>query len=248
MIEYESSLRLPVLVVGAALVALVLAGSAHAAGGSPVPAPDDPPPGLQVTAAKKARDVPTPRATKETAPTTPPTQRATKATTPPTSASALVPTPDAPLAPTAAPKPAADSSGANGTETKRATPEASPSSRPSTPRVAVQSVAPAVVRAQRTVEPPVRTARSEPRPRPRKPAKPRQAKPLATRAAEVATPVVRLPHDAIRLGLPVGALIVGRPGSDPDAGLLVLAALLLVVAGAGTLVVGLAARGAVRHA
>ena len=75
-----------------------------------------------------------------------------------------------------------------------------------------------------------------------------EPKPPASRTDEVSEPVARLPHDAARLGLPVGALIVGRPASGPDAGLLVLAALLLVVAAVGTLVIGVAARSAARHA
>ena len=75
------------------------------------------------------------------------------------------------------------------------------------------------------------------------PPPPKTSKSSKTRVARVSEPLVRrLPHDALRLGLPVGALIVGRPGAEPDAGLLALAGLLLVVAAAGTLVVGVAAR------
>ena len=76
----------------------------------------------------------------------------------------------------------------------------------------------------------------------------RSSKSSKTRVARVSEPLVRLPHDALRLGLPVGALIVGRPGAEPDAGLLALAGLLLVVAAAGTLVVGVAAREALGRA
>jgi hypothetical protein len=43
----------------------------------------------------------------------------------------------------------------------------------------------------------------------------------------------------------VGALLVGRPDAGPDAGLLLLAGLLLAVAAAGALVLGVAVRRAV---
>ena len=93
MIAYESSSRLPVLVMGVALVALALGGSAQAAGGSPVPVPDDPPPGIALTRVKVVQPVAAPRATKEAA-ATPTTQ-------------ASVPTPDPPVVPTTAKQPEA---------------------------------------------------------------------------------------------------------------------------------------------
>ena len=86
MIEHESSSRLPVLAVGVALVALALAGSAHATGGSPVPVPDDPPPGVALTRVKVVQPVAASRATKEAA-AAPTTQ-------------ASVPSPDPPVVPT----------------------------------------------------------------------------------------------------------------------------------------------------
>jgi hypothetical protein len=117
------------------------------------------------------------------------------------------------------------------------------------PVAAVARVVPLPVTPTRTTKPPTRVARSERQaPRAKRPPPESKPKPLATRAAKVVTPVTSLPRDALRLGLPVGALIVGRPGASPDAGLLVLAALLLVVAAAGTLVLAVAARGAARHA
>ena len=67
-------------------------------------------------------------------------------------------------------------------------------------------------------------------------------------AAEPAATALRVPHDTLRLALPVGALIVGRPDRGPDAGLLVLAAFLLATAAAGGFVLGIAARSAASHA
>ena len=68
------------------------------------------------------------------------------------------------------------------------------------------------------------------------------------KAAKASTPVLRVPHDTIRLALPIGALIVGRPDRGPDTALLVLAALLLATAAAGGFVLGIAARSAASHA
>jgi hypothetical protein len=57
-----------------------------------------------------------------------------------------------------------------------------------------------------------------------------------------------VPHDPIRLALPVAALVVGRPDRGPDTALLVLAAFLLATAAAGAFVLGIAARSAASHA
>ena len=249
MIYWESSLRLPVLVagVGAIVLALGLAASAQAAGGSPLPAPDDPPPGLELTRTKVVRTVPTTRPTKEAAP-----KKA--ATTPASSTAVPVPTPDAPLESTSAPQTPPASSAPDGAQTERAVSVAPKVSRRSAPRPAVRVAAAPVVAEvatptpTRITTPPARAARSEPSAPAKKRSSRPEPKPLATQGAEPPVPVARIPHDALRVGIPIGALIVGRPGSDPDAGLLVLAAMLLVTVAVGTLVLGLAARGAARHA
>jgi hypothetical protein len=57
------------------------------------------------------------------------------------------------------------------------------------------------------------------------------------------------PRDAIRLRLPVGVLALRAPGEDGmSSGLLVAAALLLATAAGGSLLMGVAARSATRHA
>ena len=64
----------------------------------------------------------------------------------------------------------------------------------------------------------------------------------------VTLPAAR-PRDAVRLGLPVGALAPHAPGDDGmKGGLLVAAALLLAAAAGGSLLLGIAARTATRHA
>ncbi len=235
MIAYESSSRLPMLVMGVALVALALGGSAQAAGGSPVPVPDDPPPGIALTRVKVVQPVAAPRATKEAA-ATPTTQ-------------ASVPTPDPPVVPTTAKQPEAQAPRGAGAGSGATTPTRV--SRPSSPRVVARTVAPVaapVVTTRRATTQPMVVKRSARAVERKNPPPPKTSKSSKTRVARVSEPLVRLPHDALRLGLPVGALIVGRPGAEPDAGLLALAGLLLVVAAAGTLVVGVAAREALGRA
>ena len=236
MIAYESSSRLPMLVMGVALVALALGGSAQAAGGSPVPVPDDPPPGIALTRVKVVQPVAAPRATKEAA-ATPTTQ-------------ASVPTPDPPVVPTTAKQPEAQAP-ARSRRRERGDARQPRVSRPSSPRVVARTVAPVaapVVTTRRATTQPMVVKRSARAVERKNPPPPKTSKSSKTRVARVSEPLVRLPHDALRLGLPVGALIVGRPGAEPDAGLLALAGLLLVVAAAGTLVVGVAAREALGRA
>ena len=69
-----------------------------------------------------------------------------------------------------------------------------------------------------------------------------------TRVARSSEPLVRLPHDALRLGLPSERSSSDDPEPSPTPELLALAGLLLVVAAAGTLVVGVAAREALGRA
>lgn len=60
--------------------------------------------------------------------------------------------------------------------------------------------------------------------------------------------VLALPRDVVRLGLPAAALVVADPVEGPPAGLLVAAGLLLAAAAGGSLLLGVAARSATRHA
>ncbi|HEX2302192.1 MAG TPA: hypothetical protein VHH57_01100 [Gaiella sp.] len=82
--------------------------------------------------------------------------------------------------------------------------------------------------------------------RPAKKAAPKP-KPAEQKRAE-APPVVRVPRDAVRLGLPLATLAPRRPGDDVPVGPLVAAALLLGAAAGGSLLVGVAARSATRQA
>jgi hypothetical protein len=59
---------------------------------------------------------------------------------------------------------------------------------------------------------------------------------------------VSAPRDAVRLGLPLGVLRPLGPDESLPVGLLVAAALLLCAAAGGSLILGVAARSATRHA
>ncbi len=60
--------------------------------------------------------------------------------------------------------------------------------------------------------------------------------------------MIRLPHDTLRLGLPVAVLGRIDEETSTQVALLVAAALLLAASGAGGLVVGLSTRRLVREA
>ena len=95
-----------------------------------------------------------------------------------------------------------------------------------------------------------RSTFTPPRSAPKPKAKPKaQQKTAVTKAKRTVTPPDARPRDAVRLGLPVGALAPRAPGGDGmEGGLLVAAALLLAAAAGGSLLLGVAARTATRHA
>jgi hypothetical protein len=92
--------------------------------------------------------------------------------------------------------------------------------------------------------------RSAPKPKASpKPKAKAQPKTVVTKAKRTVAPPEARPRDAVRLGLPVGALAPRAPGGDGmEGGLLVAAALLLAAAAGGSLLLGVAARTATRHA
>jgi hypothetical protein len=61
-------------------------------------------------------------------------------------------------------------------------------------------------------------------------------------------PVLALPRDVVRLGLPTAPLVAADAAEGPPAGLLVVAGLLFAAAACGSLLLGVAARSATRHA
>jgi hypothetical protein len=210
--------------IGAALlVALAAPAAARSATGTPMPAPDDPPPTYRATGTKSAGGAGTSAGTKPA--------RLAESAVP-------VPTPDAPLVATAAPS-----------VTKRS-PAPAPDASTVTPRVASSPTgtayagsgsvaAPRAVRSARTVAPSAKP----------KPVAKRKAKPAPAKAKAAPEPRrAAVPRDAVRLGLPVGVLAPRAPGADMSASLLLAAALLLTGAAAGSLVLGLVARSATRHA
>lgn len=93
-------------------------------------------------------------------------------------------------------------------------------------------------RTKRAATPPVKHATVQPRRAPKAKPRPKAATPTT----------VRQPHDASRLGLPLGRLVPAD--DDPSAGtaLLVTAALLLAASGAGSLTVGVSLRRIARSA
>ena len=233
---WTSSLRLRggVLGTGACLAALACAANGWAAGGTPMPAPDDPPPAYQTSTVKTS--APT------TAPTAPRAKRVAES-------APAVPTPDAPVS-------------AASTTTAKA---------PTAKQAAVPAPDPSPGAASRIVHPECldiaacecgwHRARDDSRPsldvhsaafgaeaESEAEAEPQQ-KTAVTKAKRTVTPPDARPRDAVRLGLPVGALAPRSPGGDGmEGGLLVAAALLLAAAAGGSLLLGVAARTATRHA
>lgn len=210
------SQRRSALVAGVTLAALVVTGHAGAAGGSPLPVPDDPPAGAIVAQARPAAR--------------------TTGTSP---AATLVPTPDAPVVAT----------------TQSPSAARAPSTAAESPPPAQTAATTTVVRTAPRSMPSVPTRRAAPVTRAARPSgkatvskDTKAAPPRPAPAAEPVATALRVPHDTLRLALPVGALIVGRPDRGPDSGLLVLAAFLLATAAAGGFVLGIAARSAASHA
>ncbi len=233
---WTSSLRLRggVLGTGACLAALACAANGWAAGGTPMPAPDDPPPAYQTSTVKTS------------APTTAPKAPRAKRVAEP---APRVPTPDAPI------------SAASTTTAKAAHREAGRGSGArSLSERGVGIVHPECLdiaaceygwhRAREDSRPSLDVhsaafgaeAESEAKPK-------AQQKTAVTKAKRTVTPPDARPRDAVRLGLPVGALAPRAPGGDGmEGGLLVAAALLLAAAAGGSLLLGVAARTATRHA
>jgi hypothetical protein len=216
--------RRSALVAGVTLAALVVTGHAGAAGGSPLPVPDDPPAGATVAGRTATQARPAARAT----------------TTSP--AAAPVPTPDAPVVAAAQPSSAARAPSTAAVSPPPVQPAATTSVVRTAPRTTPSGPT-------RRAAPVARAARPSGKASASKAAKAAKAAPSKpARTAEPAATALRVPHDTLRLALPVGALIVGRPDRGPDPGLLVLAAFLLATAAAGGFVLGVAARSAARHA
>ena len=214
--------RRSALVAGVTLAALAVTGHAGAAGGSPLPVPDDPPAGATVAGTTAAQARPAARAT----------------TTSP--AVAPVPTPDAPVV---AANPSSPSAARAQSTAAASPPPAQPAATTTVVRTAPRTT-PSV--STRRAAPVKKAARPSGKETVSKAAEAAPSKPA--RAAEPAPTALRVPHDTLRLALPVGALIVGRPDRGPDTGLLVLAAFMLATAAAGGFVLGIAARSAASHA
>ena len=237
MSTWTSSLRLKGGVVGAGfcLVAFACPGNGWAAGGTPMPAPDDPPPTYRASTVKTAGST-----------TTPTSPRANRVVA---EAAQPVPAPDAPItaasataskAPPAkqaalpAPDPSPGAASASSTGSTSTSPRASAGSTVRATRPAARS----------TFTPPRAAPKPKPKPRPKT-----QRKTVVTTVKKATAVPVAHPRDAARLGLPVGRLASHAPGGDGmEGGLLVAAALLLAAAAGGSLLLGIAARTATRHA
>ena len=226
-----SSLRLsggaPAL-VAALLVALGAPGPSPAATGTPMPAPDDPPPTYRVSTTRSAGDAGTSTAARP--------KRLAESAVP-------VPTPDAPLLAKAA-TPVAKSSPAPAPDASTVTPRVASSPVGTTSRAAsyggsASAAAPHAARSARTAAP---SAKQGPVPK-------RKAKPGPVKAKAPAEPRgAGVPRDAVRLAPPVGGLAPRAPEPGISASLLLAAALLLASAAAGSLVLGIVARNAMRQA
>ena len=233
---WTSSLRLRggVLGTGACLAAFACAANGWAAGGTPMPAPDDPPPAYQTSTVKTSAST--------TAPTAPRAKRVAES-------APAVPTPDAPLAASST------TTSKSPTANQAAVPAPDPSpgaASPSSTRSAPTSRRASAGGTTRVTTPAPRSAFTPPRSAQKQKAKPKpqpQPKTAVTKAKRTVAPPEARPRDAVRLGLPVGALAARSPGGDGmEGGLLVAAALLLAAAAGGSLLLGVAARTATRHA
>ena len=223
MSRWTSSLRLrrDLLAVCACLAAFACPAAAWAAGGTPMPAPDDPPGGFATASSTATKS-----------------SKSTQSSKP----ARAVPTPDAPVVgSSAAPVPTKPRAVVR---TATATPSPSPAvSRTSSPAPAPRPVSTSTTPSRTTPAAPKPSAK--PRPVPARKAKPKPTH-AATRHA-IASPATT-PRDAVRFGLPAAVLAARGDGDAPRAVLLVAAALLLAVAAGGTTVLGVAARSAMRQA
>ena len=206
-----------------ALLAAALSTPAFAASG---PTPDDPPVGARSEAAPRIAEAPT---------------SASSGTAQASRSQPLTPTPDAPIARTATPRPSAK-------------PSSHTTAQP-TPRPVVASVpaATSTPTSSPTRSRPASSGSAATRAAVTKDPAPRKAHRSAPRAAHVekktAPPakVVSTPRDGNRLGVPAATVVLSVVSADstPTA-LLVAAALLLFAAAAGGLVVGIVGRRLVR--
>jgi hypothetical protein len=222
--------------MGVCAVALVTPAAGLAAGGTPMPGPDDPPSTL------------TPSSTKTTTRSSG-SQTATTSTKRTAESAVPVPTPDAPLvaAPVAGPRASVTPSVVG------PTPDVVQRTAPRVPvvpvvtRTAPRVVAPTTTTMSRTAAKPAR----KPKPKPQATAKPKlQAKPHHAAPTKPLEPPRRagVPRDAVRLGLPAAVLAAGPSDAELNGELLVAAALLLAAAAGGSLLLGIAARNSARHA
>jgi hypothetical protein len=216
----------------ASLAALLQTGVAFAAGGSPLPAPDAPPPGHALRPA---------RATAEATQTNVPQATPTAKSTPKTTTRAVTPTPDTPspdppLA-TATPQTASKPKPARRNVIRTTAPRAAVTTAPDSSTTYTPPSAP--TRTERIAAPPA----AKPKPKP-KPAK----RPVVAARTPSPPPVTRPPHDTLRIGLPVAVLAPLEDDASTQFALLLAAAVLLAASGAGGLVVGLSARRLARGA
>ena len=223
MSRWTSSLRLgrDSLAVGACLAAFACPQAGWAAGGTPMPAPDDPPGGFATSSSKPTRPSTATDSSKQ---------------------ARVVPTPDAPVVGSSAAPVATKPRVVVRTATATPSPAVSrPSSPASAPRPVVTSTTPS--RTARAVPKPS----PKPRPAPTRKAK-AKPKPAHTATKHATASAAATPRDAVRFGLPAAVLSARDSGGTPRAALLVAAALLLAVAAGGSTVLGVAARSATRQA
>ena len=222
MSRWTSSLRLrrDSLAFGACLVAFACPAPGWAAGGTPMPAPDDPPGGFATSSST-------------------PSKRTTPAPSP---TKATVPTPDAPVvgssAAPVATKPRIVVTSATATPSPAL-------ARPTSPAPATRPVTTSTTpsRTARAVAKPIVTPK--PRPAPTRTAK---AKPKHVATKHPTAFAAATPRDPVRFGLPAAVISARDSGGAPRGALLVAAALLLAVAAGGSTVLGVAARSATRQA
>ena len=234
---WTSSLRLrrKTIAASACAVALAYPAAGLAAGGTPMPAPDDPPSTLTPSSTKTIRASGSKTGTAAT-------KRTAESAVP-------VPMPDAPLV--AAPVTSAR------TQVTRSVPTPAPdvvqhaAPRMTSTAPSVTRTTPSPIRSTKTTASAKPTQRAKPRPIPKATAKPkthRRAAPAAAKAHGPAPQPASVLRDAVRLGLPVAVLRARPSDAELNGELLVAAALLLAAAAGGSLLLGITARSATRHA
>ncbi len=221
------------LAAGLALAAVIQPGSALAAGGSPLPAPDAPPSGQALRPAQATADATQTAA----APATPSPNDARRPRDRPRSRRH----PTRPHRIRPSPQRRRRRS-RNRSRSLRRRPETKTTAAPRG-EVTTAPASPA------TYAQPTRTTRAAPpaaKPKPKPKPKPRKAPVAAVRTPAAARD--RPPHDTLRLGLPIAVLPTLEDEASTQLALLLAAAVLLGASGAGGLVVGLSARRLARGA